>query len=366
MTVGSGLTFYTSLHTPLLIAAPMLDANALKNTAIKNAGLDDFGDTSFNEGFDILITSLNHEAKLNSTGIRFFTANIIDTLVSRLKILEAKKHNPSPSSKEVSGPIFIVGTGRTGSTLLHATLNASSQNRSLDESLEYAKLFKQLDNSPISCTDVFAHTFKSIIYFHLAYIPTYFNWFINSNYNDLYTFHKDVVHLVPVQKAKTWVFKSTQHAFSMPALAECYPSSRIVHMHRDPVRAYYSRSTTSFENFRRYSDDPNKSDLDKLMVEMTKTSILRMIEFRNNFPYPVFDLVYEKFLLFPIESIVNLYSFFDLDLNEVSLKQIETYISVKHDMKKSTERDLQGLDTPRDLKELFEYLIETYSISASI
>ncbi len=50
--------------------------NDLLQTAVAQTGLDDFGDDSFREGLEILLTSLRDEARLNAKGEAFIYPRI--------------------------------------------------------------------------------------------------------------------------------------------------------------------------------------------------------------------------------------------------------------------------------------------------
>ena len=47
----------------------MLDSTSIKNEAIKQTNLKNFGNPLFLEGFENLVQSINHEADLNDIGL---------------------------------------------------------------------------------------------------------------------------------------------------------------------------------------------------------------------------------------------------------------------------------------------------------
>ena len=66
----------------------MVTHGELMDAAVSETGLDDFGDDSFREGLEILVTALGAEARLNAAGEGFIYPRIIGYLEQRLQVIE--------------------------------------------------------------------------------------------------------------------------------------------------------------------------------------------------------------------------------------------------------------------------------------
>lgn len=96
-----------------------LSVDALLQAAADKTGLSDFGDDGFREGLHALVESLNNEASLTLTGRLIARTEVSRILQSRLVIIDTEKRHPEIADEEIIEPLFIVGMGRTGSSILY-------------------------------------------------------------------------------------------------------------------------------------------------------------------------------------------------------------------------------------------------------
>src|SRR6516165_3633775 len=96
----------------------MASPGELMAAAAERTGLCDFGDDSFREGLDILVTALRDEARLNERGEGFIFARIGLHLRQRLQVEDWYGRHPEISDVEIEAPLFGLGLPRTGSTAL--------------------------------------------------------------------------------------------------------------------------------------------------------------------------------------------------------------------------------------------------------
>jgi hypothetical protein len=90
----------------------------LLQTAVTKTGLDDFGDDSFREGFEILVRALNEEGRLNARGENFVFARVPLHLRQRLQVEDWYRRHPEIDEEPIAAPVFGLGLPRTGSTAL--------------------------------------------------------------------------------------------------------------------------------------------------------------------------------------------------------------------------------------------------------
>ncbi len=107
------------------------EIDQLIDAAVKETGLNDFGEDDFLEPLERLTQALDSQARLNDFGLLRANMTIQSGLVNRLRIQDHLLKNPIVRDEEIKSPIFIVGLPRTGTTALHHLLNQDSNNRTL-------------------------------------------------------------------------------------------------------------------------------------------------------------------------------------------------------------------------------------------
>ncbi|GGC27098.1 hypothetical protein GCM10011371_13330 [Novosphingobium marinum] len=108
-----------------------LDADSLIAAARKETGLSDFGADDWREPFAVFLKSLEEEADLNPTGRLLARADLIRLLAGRLLVEHAFAQDPSIDDEAIEEPVFIVGQGRTGTSILQKLLGLDPANRTL-------------------------------------------------------------------------------------------------------------------------------------------------------------------------------------------------------------------------------------------
>ena len=106
-----------------------LDPELLRRSARQATGLDDFGDTWWEEPFQRLCRSLEEEAELHLPGRIRTRGEIQVILQNRLRLIDLWKEEPSIADETVRAPIAVTGLGRSGTTLLHELLACDPDNR---------------------------------------------------------------------------------------------------------------------------------------------------------------------------------------------------------------------------------------------
>src|SRR4051794_7608029 len=99
-----------------------LDRMQLMARAEERAGLSDFGDIPFEEALDVLVFSLEREARLDEARRQKTAEMLIGMLVKNLRLVEDRKRFPGIAQEIIKAPIFILGLPRTGSTNLHGLM----------------------------------------------------------------------------------------------------------------------------------------------------------------------------------------------------------------------------------------------------
>ena len=99
-----------------------LDETSLLDAACAATGLDDFGDDGWREGFGVFLRALEDEADLHLLGRILARNEIVRALVNRLEVHATLERNPEILEEPIAAPVLVVGTGRSGTSLLHELL----------------------------------------------------------------------------------------------------------------------------------------------------------------------------------------------------------------------------------------------------
>ena len=109
----------------------MLEIPQLVDAACRNAGADDFGEDSWQEGLEVLVGGLGSDGSLNALGEEVFAEQIVGFLVNRLEVEKCYATHPEIDQEEIVAPLFGLGMPRTGSTALSFLLACDRSRRCL-------------------------------------------------------------------------------------------------------------------------------------------------------------------------------------------------------------------------------------------
>ena len=119
--------FGCQLGSPAALVA--LDEASLLGAASAATGLDDFGDDGWREPFRVFVDALENEADLHLLGRIMARDEIVRALVNRLEVHATFGRHPEISEERIESPVLVVGTGRSGTSILHELLAQDPANR---------------------------------------------------------------------------------------------------------------------------------------------------------------------------------------------------------------------------------------------
>ena len=247
-----------------------LSVPEMMSRATRDTGLADFGDPSFEQPLQVLVSSLEDEADLSPFGrlaARWDTQRFLQNL---LMLREAEKRTPALLDERIVRPIFITGLPRSGSTFLHhlfskdpanlvvrcwetiapfpgaegATDTHESRVRRVDRQLarfrrlapEFGGLHPMTAESPQECTEITAHVFQSLRFDTTHAVPSYLRWLDAAGHLAAYRFHQRFLRYLQHRKGpRQWILKCPDHVFALDAIRTVYPDARFVFTHRNPL-----------------------------------------------------------------------------------------------------------------------------------
>jgi hypothetical protein len=353
----------------------------LREAAETTTGLDDFGDTWWEEPFTRLCASLDTESQLHLPGRLRARGELQLILQNRLRMVDLWKEEPSVLREPVEAPIVVTGLGRSGTTLMHELLACDPDNRppllwELRYSVPYEDVsgdicddeIKLMDEMvpaftamhenggrlPTECIFAFAHQFSSDIFTGLYNVADYTMWRSGIDQAPIYDWHKrhlQTLQWVADRPTTRWVVKAPSHLSALPLLFSTYPDVRVVMMHRDPLRVIGSLSDLMATLHYMHSDHVDHAVLVEFMAMGLEKQMDVVAAERDAGVFPseqISDVVYKDLVADPVGVIERLYASWDLPVSDAYQAALEAYLAARH-TNRASGHDYSFADTGLDL-----------------
>jgi hypothetical protein len=277
-------------------------------TAATQTGLDDFGDDSFREGLDILLSSLRDEARLNAKGEAFIYHRITGYLGQRLQVEDWYRRHPEIDEVPLKAPLIGLGLPRTGSTALSLLLAQDPDVRYLrqwestqpcpppstvqgvdprippdkGEVLGTRRHVPGDARGPMECHELMALDFKSHIFQSFARVPAYSAWLVEeADLTAALAYERRVLKLLAWgEPTRPWRLKCPSHILWLDHLNRVFPDAQFVMTHRDPTDVILSVADLYADIIGMFTDDIDRPYIGRLNVEHWSTGIARAMQFR--------------------------------------------------------------------------------------
>ncbi|MGC9194672.1 MAG: sulfotransferase family protein [Syntrophobacteraceae bacterium] len=329
-----------------------LEQECLLRRAFELTGLDDMGEQPWDEPLSVLLQSIETDARLNLIGRICFRSDILRMLCNRLYLQQARKAHPQIAEQIISGPVFITGLPRTGSTLLHALLAQDPQSRAPQvwevmhptpppERASYkqdprvyktARELKWLDiiipgfkkahmidaRLPQECIAITGHSFISYLFESMYFVHSYRAWHEKEDKGPAYEYHKQFLqHLQWRAPGTHWALKAPSHLFALKTLLQVYPDARIVLTHRDPLSVL--PSCASFTELLRgaFTNTIDKKQLGAEIAQHWQKGSRIAVDFcksQGDGPGHVLNIFYNDLVKNPLAVVRSIYRHFDMKL----------------------------------------------------
>ena len=344
-----------------------LDADSLLGAARAAAGLDDFGEDGWREPFGVLLDAIAREAKLNTVGRLVTRAELVRVLANRLRLVDLWKREPGILASEVRAPVFIVGTARSGTSILHEVLAQDPRLRSPatweifysvppPEAATYAtdpripgtdhevKLWHEIAPEyltmhanaavhPQECIFLMAHELASEHFSGVLDVPSYALWLATHDLTPSFRFHRRMLQTLQWKHpGERWLLKAPSHLTVLPALFAVYPDARIVFTHRDPAKTVPSTASLMATLRRMRRDHVDASAIARMMVRGVAMGLGKMTSERDSGAIPdaqFVDLRYADLMRDPLGSIRGVYDRLGMTLPPDVAERMRAYLAAK-------------------------------------
>jgi hypothetical protein len=388
LTVRTGNLALSALR-PLGFQRRHLDKTALLHAACAATGLDDFGDPEFDEGLERLLWSLAEEAQLTPLGRIIAREEIVTPLANRLRLVDYHKRHPDIGQTPVTAPIFIIGQGRSGTTVLHELLALDPQfrvpatwevdypfpppeARSYHNDPRIAQVQKTLDRSalilpdfrnihrmgatlPQECVRFTTGDFRSLIFWTNYHVPSYSHWLKeDADMRSAYHYHRAYLQLLQWKHPRSpWVLKSPAHLWSLDVLLEEYPDARFIQTHRDPLQMLASLTSLVTHLRKMSSNHVNAQAIAREWAEWNALGLNASAVFRDSGAISaasIVDIDFHGFMGNPLAEIEKIYQGFELELTAQTRQAMTNYLE-EHSADQHGGHRYQFADTGLDLEE---------------
>lgn len=380
---------FNQLPRPLARTLLPLDARALLASARRRARLEDFGDDGFRQPLARLLAALDGEAGLTPLGRVIARGEMLRWLVNRLEMSEWRRRHPEIAEERIAQPLFVIGMGRTGTTILHDLLAQDPGSRvphswevakpcpppelaqaetdpriaQLDSELagtdrlipEFKKMHPMGARLPQECVAITAHEFASMIH-HTSYrIPSYAAWLHGeADLGPVYAAHRRFLQLLQWRwPAPRWVLKSPGHLWAIDTLLKEYPDALLVQTHRDPLRVVASLASLVEMLRCMTSAHVDRREIAREWMEHIAVALDRSVDARERGaidPSRVVDLSFGELTREPFGAIRRLYERFGMRYSDEADARMRRFLAENSVEKHGTHR-YRFADTGLDLEE---------------
>jgi Sulfotransferase family len=337
-----------------------LNEEALVGAAVRATGLSEFGDGYHREGLLRLLESVEEDAALHLSGQLTFRETIVGSLINRLLLTEAYKRSPEIFRKPLKPPIIVLGLPRSGTTFLHRLLAMDPAHRAVPwwelarplpgpgsngksdrrrqifqkKLRRLQKLTPDLDSkhytrvdTPEECIWLLASTFLSPLFWALAPVYGYLDWYMNQDRLQAYYEYRLLLQVLQdADPTRRLVLKSSTHTGAVETLLRTIPGSLLIQTHRNPVETTASLASLFYSLHSRTTERLDVRRMTETILGFHEHQIARNLQARDAHPGALFDVYYDRLVADPIGTVRDIYDHYDLAWSEEFEERLSCYL----------------------------------------
>ena len=331
-----------------------MDIDRMIAAARRKTGLSDFGDDWFLEPLEVLVESINEEARLTPVGIRLLSARIVSGLAVRLRAEHLLRERPEIRDLDLGKVIVIAGLQRTATTTLHRLIAADPGVRALRswEALNPVPLPDERPGNPrrrlreaklgvqairfLSPDFLAVHPLapdapeEDILLLDASFmsqsaeatmrVPRYARWLEEQDHKKPYEYLATLLRILQWQRpGRCWVLKTPHHLEHLDVILEVFPDVSIVQTHRDPKKSIPSFCSMVAHATGLWSDHVDPQAIAAHWMRKTLRMIERSMNVRKTSADGVFvDVLYRDLVADPIGALRAVYRAAGIDFTEAA------------------------------------------------
>ncbi|MCP4908938.1 MAG: sulfotransferase [bacterium] len=320
-------------------------ADRIRSDASAVAGLDDPEAYLFDANLEALVDSVNREGDLPESGLKETHSEFTHALANRLLTLKWVGDHPEILDEPITGPIFLTGLPRSGTTFFQQLFDRNHDLRLIrtwetispcpppaidpesrqqriatvrahDDALrkkisEFDAIHLRDAEGAEECHHFLAQTFSAIGFHNYMNVPSYVEYlFSDLDLAAAYRAHKRQLQLLQWGGTrKRWALKYPNHLIAMEEILRVHPDATFVMTHRDPVQTLASlcRLTAAFRVPRMRRIDPG--EVGAQMFDFIARHLDRLMRFATSEEGParIVNVDYYDLVVSPADTLAKAY-----------------------------------------------------------
>ena len=328
-----------------------IDTAKLVAEAKRKTGLNDFDGEYAIEALQVLVASINEEARLTPIGRLIQGRRLLNALITRLKIRDFLSKNQQGSDRPLNQVVLIAGLQRTGTTLLQRLIAshpqfrgmtaaaafdpvaaasdrakdiraANRQARLYEDALSYlAPDFRKIHPVEVSAPEedvlLLDLNFMSQAPEAMMRVPSYSGWLEQQDHGPAYAHFRMTLEMLQASDPqKHWVLKSPHHLEYLDLVLKHFPDATIIQTHRDPRRTIPSFCSMVAHSFGIFSDHIDTNEIAAHWVRKVKRMLQKSYEVRASNPDRFYDISYYDLTEHPLDVLVGLWKRMGIEFGE--------------------------------------------------
>lgn len=364
-----------------------LDRQQIVDEAVAATGLDDFDGDEWIEGLDVLLDSLDREARLNEVGEIAARTQLGAALQTRLRVIDWHRAHPEITDRPVTAPIVILGQPRTGTTILFDLLAQdpglrvpltwevsdpvpppTPETYDTDPRIAVSEAASGMTEAVVpgfqaihpsgalraqECVAITNGDFRSMLWSTVFHVPSYTRWLLDdADMSSAYRYHRQFLQVLQAEHAgERWLLKSPAHQWHLREMFAAYPDAVAIHTHRDPLVVLASVTSLMSVLQRIATDEPSIPELAEEWIDFLVAGNDRAVTARTDGTIPAgqaIDVAFADLMADNEGTIASIYEQLGRDLTDEASHAMRTFLEDNARDKHGTHR-YSFADTGLDL-----------------
>jgi len=329
-----------------------LDVDGMVAAAKRRTGLSDFGDEWFLEPLEILVESINAEARLTPLGATIQRARIVSALAIRLRAEQLLRKHPEILERDPGRILLIAGLQRTATTTLHRLLAADPGIRALRawEVLSPVPLPGEGAGPPrrrmrqtkraARAVGFLAPDFRAVhpmawdepeedvLLLDLSFmsqapeaamhVPSYSRWLEARDHTKCYEYMLTVLKILHWQRpGDRWVLKTPHHMEYLDVILDVFPDVCVIQTHRDPKKSVPSFCSMVAHGRGIFSDHVDPVEIGTHWMRKIRRMMKRSMSVRRSADEDLFvDVSFYDLIADPLGELRRIYGAAGIDFTQ--------------------------------------------------